>query len=220
MTRLRDGRLWLRIPEAASYLGTTTGEHHDEADVLRAALDGQIQLSVDLPTPIPGNRISEVPTSSSTAPQERISGLFDLVLEGNGRLLIENMWRTEKRLPKVPMIVGTDIGVCVVSEQGQKYQFPPSYAPLPREGIVVVKRTWLDAAIHQISTNNQPASVPPKALVSREKKTFVVIIAALAEEARIDISHPSKAALAIEKGMSRALLKLSGSLVHDYATML
>ena len=42
--RLRDSRLWLRIPEAARYLSVTTGEHHDEADVLRAALDEQIKL--------------------------------------------------------------------------------------------------------------------------------------------------------------------------------
>ena len=193
MKRLRDSRLWLRIPEAARYLSVTTGEHHDEADVLRAALDEQIQLSVDLPVPVLVNQISGAPAPPSTALE--ISGLFDLVLEGNGRLMIENWWRKESNLPKLPM---NKIGVIVASEQGKKYQFPPWNAPLPKDSIVVVKRTLLDAALRQIQENNQPTRVRSKDLGSRERTTLLTIIATLAKEAEIDISQPSKAALVIE----------------------
>ena len=195
MKHLRDGRLWLRIPEAARHLSVTTREHHDEADVLRAALDEQIQLSVDLPAPVSVNQISRAPASPSIALQE-ISGLFDLVLEGNGRLMIENWWRTESNLPKVPM---KNIGMIFVSEQGKKYQFPPWIAPLPRDSVVVVKRTRLDAAIRQIQENNQLTRVRSKDLRSRERTTLLTIIAVLAKEAGIDISQPSKAALVIEE---------------------
>ena len=194
MKRLRNGRLWLRIPEAARYLTVTTGEHHDEADVLRAALDEQIQLSVDLPVPVLVNQISGAPAPPSTALE--ISGLFDLVLEGNGRLMIENWWRKESNLPKLLM---NKTGVIVASEQGKKYQFPPWNAPLPKDSIVVVKRTLLDAALRQIHENNQPTHVRSKDLGSRERTTLLTIIAALAKEAEIDISQPSKAALVIER---------------------
>ena len=109
--------------------------------------------------------------------------------------MIENWWRKESNLPKLLM---NKIGVIVVSEQGKKYQFPPWNAPLPKDSIVVVKRTLLDAALRQIQENNQPTRVCSKDLGSRERTTLLTIIAAFAKQAEIDISQPSKAALVIE----------------------
>ena len=143
----------------SSYLSVTSGEHHDEADVLRAALDEQIQLSVDLPVPVLVNQISGAPAPPSTALE--ISGLFDLVLEGNGRLMIENWWRKESNLPKLLM---NKIGVIVVSEQGKKYQFPPWNAPLPTDSIVVGESSRGRCSTRLFArsrrTTSQHASVP------------------------------------------------------------
>ena len=48
MTSLYELRAWLTLPEAAGYLYSRTGRDIREDDFLRLALDGQLQLSVNL----------------------------------------------------------------------------------------------------------------------------------------------------------------------------
>ena len=45
-------RAWLTLKEAAGYLYSRTGLDVDESNILRLALDGKLQLSVNLPKPM------------------------------------------------------------------------------------------------------------------------------------------------------------------------
>ena len=45
-------RTWLTLEEAADYLSSMTGLDVEEGYILRLALDGKLQLSVNLPKPM------------------------------------------------------------------------------------------------------------------------------------------------------------------------
>ena len=93
MNCLWNLRPWLLPREAAAYLSAAIGEQVDEAEILRWALDDQIELSVRLDAPIAARR-----TESEASRHEPIEGLCALVIEGAVRTALENLFDVQRDL--------------------------------------------------------------------------------------------------------------------------
>ena len=75
---------------------------------------------------------------------------------------------------------------------------PKNYFPasaLPYDSVFVVRTSALDDFEALVSQREKP---PEKPLERRERSTLLVIIAALAKMAKVDVTKPSAAAIAIE----------------------
>lgn len=84
----------------------------------------------------------------------------------------------------------------------EPYDNPQNYFPagtLPDDSVFVVRVSALQALEARLSTvEKSPETPPDKPVERRERSTLLVMIAALAEIAKVDVKHPSKAATAIE----------------------
>ena len=178
---------FLTIREAVDYLSVKSGESQDllnpnrvgAAHVLRSALDGSLPLVVDVAT---GTEDGEG--------RPIAAGLWDLPLEGAGRQQVEYDWRLSASLSQIDM---DGIAGAVVEQDGVQHQLDPM-VNLPSAfgaGCVLgVRREALDTLLEKTS----PAKDLDKPLGEKERTTLLVIIAALAKKAKIDVSHPTTAA--------------------------
>ena len=207
MNDLWKRRSWLELPEAAQYLASATKNTVDEATLLRFALEKQLRMSVYFPVPVWVTEITKGRSRSSSALRKDTLGLCDLVLEGSTREYVEQLF-SEKRRRSSRRPAG--YLSAHVKKGDRKYKVESSVAPsspLPRDSILAFRRRVLEK-FAQPHTSQEPSRetdtraekpVSSKDLDPRERTTLLVLIAALAKLARIDISHPSKAALTIEK---------------------
>ena len=97
-------REWLTIDEAAVYLSSKIGQTISGADVLRLAIDGQLKLSVNLPSGTkgmfhPDGAEATTPPTSMT----HIEGLWDVSMEGAGRLQVEHQHHCLAGLPYIDL---------------------------------------------------------------------------------------------------------------------
>ena len=197
---------WLELPEAAQYLASAIENPVDEAILLRFALEEQLRMSVYFPAPVGATEITKNRGRSSSAPRKDLQGLCDLVLEGSTRPYVEQLFsemrrRSSKRPPSYLS--------AHVRKGGRKYKVESSVAPaspLPRNSILAFRRQALDKFARQ-HTSQEPSRktdahaenlVSSKDLGSRERTTLLVIIAALAKKAKLDISAPFGAGKEIE----------------------
>ena len=210
-------RAWLTLKEAAAYLSSKTGDDVDEVGILRLALDGKLQASVKLPQPMEAIQVCE--GTELAGRRKGIEGVWDLSLKGPGRLELEHRDRvTCGLLPYVEL--GTDEGAFVTGEEGVVYQLLPSrerpFAPkdnsvFPAGSQLGVRPQALDAVVARLALPSlDPEEQSPSKAddvtdpldkpleVQRERATLLTIIAALADEADIDISKASKAGVIIE----------------------
>ena len=190
MNDLLKQRQWLLLREAAEYLSGGIGQEVDEAEILRFALDDQLDLSVHLEAPVSayGNK----------GQCYKIAGLCKLVLEDSARDEIEHLYRVERHRPTKEI---RSFSGAHVKQGDHVYQLPPSvYQPssLPSGAVLAVQTAVLNEFILQFREASQRADSRPKDLEKRERETLLTLIAVLAKEAGIDIDRPSKAALGIE----------------------
>ena len=209
-------REWLTISEAAQYLSSVIGERPqsaqgvDQANVLRLALDGHLKLSVNLPTGTKGSfhpdgaDVTTRPTS-----MERIEGLWDLV--GAGKQQVEHEHQFEADLPFISVegITGAWVERAGVRRQlepmrGVSGMWPKSPSALSDGSVLGVRVAELDAFAAQMPAPSASPSADPsdKSLGLRERTTLLTIIAALAEDAKIDVSKPTKAGTIIAARIS------------------
>ena len=183
-------RQWLLLREAAEYLSAGVGQQVDEAEILRFALDGQLDLSVHLEAPVAayGNK----------GQCYKIAGLCEFVLEDSARDEIEHLYRVERHRPtkEIRSFSGAHVKqgdhVCQLPSSA----YPPS--SLPSGAVLAVKTEVLDEFIRQFREASQRADSRPMDLEKRERETMLILIAVLAKEVGIDIDRPSKAAHSIE----------------------
>ena len=147
-----------------------------------------------------------------SAPQEHrepIDGVWDLILEGSGRVEIHRRHcaMTGARPEPLPRLDGA----LVVGEQGEVYQLPvdpgmPDLFPasaLPKRSVLGVRSSVLDDFVTAVQENwlyqvasrrvdPQPVT-EPQTLGKREERTYLVIIAALLKTAKIEASDSSTA---------------------------
>ncbi len=227
-------RTWLTLKEAAAYLSSKTGDDVDEVGILRLALDGKLQASVKLPQPMEVFQVCE--GAELAGRRKNIEGVWDLLLEGPGRLELEHRYRvTCGLLPYVEL--GTDEGAFVTGEEGVVYQLLPSrerpFAPkdnsvFPAGSQLGVRPQALDAVVASLASpslgpEEQQPSKPGDAtdaldrpLKELERATLLTIIAALAREAGIDISKASKAGAIIEAQINKLGARVSARTIEAH----
>jgi hypothetical protein len=185
-------RPWLRIDEAAKFLSETLKDRVTNGRILRTALDGGLNLCVFLPVPVFAHRwIVETEVASGSG--SRIDGLWNLRLEGAGRVQVESLHNRAEGLTYIH--VARPSGA-LVDRGGEVYQLPPDYgqshgmsprasSAFPQEALLVVKTEVLSDFASACAKD--PIDRP---FGQRERTTLLLIIAALAREAGIDIDAP------------------------------
>ena len=195
---LRKLREWLTIDEAASELSTAVPENVDASDVLRLALDGHLKLSIHLPAKTTARcrkLDDDAPDASQT--YRTIDGVWDVPMVGRGKSQIEYDYQWQcanldvpKDAPEGALVEQDDL-VCQLPPDSGDYGRPAS--EFPQGSVLVVRRPALEAFIQQHAPVPAPTSDPlDKPLRQRERTMLLIIIAALAKEANVDVSKPVK----------------------------
>lgn len=209
--RLWDLREWLTLPEAAHYLASILLVAVSEADVLRLALDGHLQLSV---------RFMRFHDAKSTDHPERAprgvggaDGVYDLPLPIHTaeREAIERRYQRLTNGPELPVDEWPFFeGICVVvqskaDEAGTRVVLLDEATAcgqavdLPDDATLVVRTAALRSFEERTSSASTESPLDPmsKPLTTRERDTLLTIIDALAAEAGIDVSHATAAGVTI-----------------------
>ena len=201
-------KTFLTIDEAVDYLSAKSGESQDlmnptrilGADVLRFALDGKLRLVVDVPT---GTEDGE------SRPIE--AGLWDLVMEGErgtpGRQQVEHDHLPEIKLDGVE-------GAWIARDGAQRQLEPIANWPsaIGAGCVLGARREALDALLEKM-----PAKDLDRPLKEPERSTLLVIIAALAKKAKMDIeTHLTQASESIEKETVKLNARVPSSTVRRH----
>ena len=165
-------RAWLTLKEAADYLSSKTGLDVDESNILRLALDGKLQLSLNFLKPIEAIQYRE--GAELEEHRTQIEGIWDLLVQGPVRLELENRYRATCGLPHIERdtyVEAFDKGPFVTGEEGVVYQLLSSweekgYAPkdisaFPVGTVLGVRPHALDAVV---------ASLPSPSLGPKEQQ--------------------------------------------------
>ncbi|WP_439923872.1 hypothetical protein [Nitrobacter sp. JJSN] len=134
-----------------------------------------------------------------------LDGVWDLTMLGHERLEVEQIYQSLTGGPEVDMsfqdgqldhpIVSREDGTyCQIHERNASAHYRPA-ACLPVDSVIVVRTSALRDLEARLSEPDQRADKP---IARRERATLLVMIAALAQLAKIDVSKPSGAATAIE----------------------
>jgi len=196
---------WLSLDEAAQRLSLT------EAALLRMALQERLRLSLWLSRPCEAERYTMAQSREARGNHVRygegrvlkpagsctkIEGLCDLLMVGNGKEEITRRYQhamgQEDTMDDIMLSVSEPCGLFVTLDQEifalQERPALFSSSVLP-EGVVLVVRTDELKRLRAALAGN-PLDKP---VGERERRTLLVIIAALARKADIDIRMPAKA---------------------------
>jgi hypothetical protein len=212
----RQHRSYLTPFEAANELSTAFGERFKDTDVLRLGLDGHLQLSLYLPVPVKAGCYFPdkhgLVDSSRPSPQKEIVGLCDILMVDFGRAEVEFRYQWEVSGNYVPRFsvagatVEQDGLYCSLpSDRGETGLSPRPPSAFPQGAVLCVRRDLLDAFI---AKNRPPHSADSETtkdrpLGARERTTLLLMIDALATEAKIDLGRASKAGTIIAAMMRR-----------------
>jgi hypothetical protein len=209
-------REWLTVDQAAQQLTGIMEEPVKEADVLRLALDGHLKLSVYLPegtaadcwdAPQEEDRAVDYDVHMTpvdgTPPNCFISGLWDLPLVLPGSLHVERRYNELSGLPPIringkagafverPAVYVDEYGEIGLREGSHCRVRPMPESVLPTESVIVVRTAVIEEFASTL-LNPTPTALD-KPLGKRERGTLLVIIAALAKKASINLSLSSAA---------------------------
>ena len=197
-------REWLTVEEAAGELSVASSDDISPADVLRLAIDGQLALSLYLPSKIAARcRPRDSEAIGSLPAHTSIEGLCEVRMEGRGKLQIEHDYHWLQSRSSVPL----DRPIGALVEQGDRvYQLPPDrgesgFSPrpqseFPQASVLAVRRTTLA----EFATKHVPHQARPhknageKPLEQRERSTLLAIIEALCQKLKIDLRERGAAA--------------------------
>ena len=233
-------RAWLTLKEAADCLSSKTGDDVDESNILRLALDGKLQLSLNFLKPIEAIQYRE--GAELEEHRTQIEGMWDLLVQGPVRLELENRYRATCGLPHVeldPREKPFDTeGAFVTGEEGVVYQLLPflnllsgfdrNPSVFPVGSLLGVRPHALDAVVASLASpslgpEEQQPSKPDdatdpldKPLMARERATLLTIIAALASAADIDISKASKAGSIIAAQIDQLGARVSARAIENH----
>ena len=176
------------------------------------SLDGKQTLELLSGLAIDGERVVEWKPEIVT-----IDGVWDLTMLGPERLDVEHTYQRLTGGPEVtlqcleaPVVCRADGTYCELQSHfsdnefcdpktlKKPYSHPANYYPagsLPQDSVLVVRTSILRDLVSRVS---KPARVTEKPVERRERNTLLVMVAALAQLARIDVSKASAASTAIE----------------------
>ena len=193
---------WWDQDEAAQELSEKTGTKLTPADILRCALDERgVRFVLDVPA---GTK------DRQSRPME--PGLWELMTEGAFG---------EPGRRQVEFDINPDVSVegfdgAWVERAGVRRQLPPpGYLRWPEGCTLGLRRQDVEDLAETLNKEKPTPSAPKSAdaldkpLGERERETLLVIIAALAKKAEIDMSHPTTAAKKIVREV-----ELLGAKIH------
>lgn len=124
-----------------------------------------------------------------------VFGVCDLMMVGGERYYVEDAYQKLTNGPAVEPI--TEGSYVIKEREGIACRIPPEIPDggLPHDSVLVVRTAALREFEERISKLDEPTEKP---LGKRERDTLLVIIAALAKLAKMDVSKPSNAAKKIE----------------------
>lgn len=185
------GREWLPIPEAAKYLSEKLEETWKQEHVYAAVLEGRLHL------------VARLMSGTRSVYEERVEGLVNVPIKGAAQYHLERLEHgLRERYEVVDSWKGANI---IVERDGKEHQL--DYTEFPNGTQLGVRVEALEACIQQTSPKAADALDEP--LGERERETLLVIIAALAKKAGIDMSHPTTAAKKIVREV-----ELLGAKIH------
>jgi hypothetical protein len=164
-----------------------------------------------------------------------ISGIWDLSMLGSEKDDVERRYQELTNGPKVelesmegPIVRREDGTYCklMLAFSGDElngqfklstpYNNPQNYYPadhLPADSVLVVRTSALQELEARLS---EPEGTLQRPLGRRERDSLLVVIAALARLARIDVAKPSKAAAVIEGETSRMGSRVAARTIEDH----
>jgi hypothetical protein len=158
-----------------------------------------------------------------------LDGVWDLTMLGHEKLEIEQRYQILTGGPEVdmrfrdnpldhPIVCREDGTYCQIHEwlNDSDRDHPGGYHPadcLPADSVVVVRTSALHDLDAQLSELEHKVEKP---LEQRERDTLLVIIAALAELAQIDVKKPAKAGAAIESQAALLGAEVSSRSIQDH----
>ena len=180
---------WYDLAEAAQFLSNLIGQKLDDRDVLLCALNRGLQLVVDIPT-----------GTTDKQGRELEGGRWELI--ASGKIGDPARQELQHRInPNVSLdgITGAWVRRGSVDRQLRPEGYPNKGCSAIPAGfrIGVAKKAALDRLAAQLKKEFAPPKAADdldKPLGERERTTLLAIIAAMAAEAEIDLSHPSTAA--------------------------
>jgi hypothetical protein len=158
-----------------------------------------------------------------------LDGVWDLTMLGHEKLEIEQRYQISTGGPEVdmrtrddlldhPIVCREDGTYCQIHEwlnDSERY-YPAGYHPancLPAGSVIVVRTSALLDLEAQLDELDQKAKKP---LEQRERDTLLVIIAALAKLAKIDVKKPAAAGATIESEADRLGVEVSSRSIQDH----
>jgi hypothetical protein len=157
-----------------------------------------------------------------------LDGVWDLTMLGHERLEIEQRYQILTEGPDVDMsfqdgqldtpIVSREDGTfCQLHEPyyAAKHYFPAG--GLPADSVLVVRTS----ALHDLEMRlSQPDQTAERPLERRERTTLLVIIAALADLAKVDVTKPAKAGAIIESKTALLGAEVSSRTIQNHLKLI
>lgn len=226
-TALTKLRSWLTLDEAAEELSTALNERVSEHDLLRLAIDRQIQLSRYLPMPVTA-RCQTVDATSEVLTEQKIEGICDIPVLGRAKLQLEHdyHWLRDRRFVPIDGPIGAlvefgDLVCTLPPDRGQTGMSTRGQSEFPEASVYAVRRSVLESFIDHHAKANEPtvgheSADRDRPLGERERATLLTVIAALARIAKVEISKPSKAAEVIERETIALGARVSARAIEDH----
>lgn len=220
MGRLLRFKEHLSLEDAAFHIAETIRESVSVADLLQMAIDGHVQLSINLVNSVHALKAPDVGFCDSEFVMPRgavipIDGLCDLTLMGDAKKILQHHlhWITDR--PAVDLIGSDGLFVTQGAEiyQLQQAHFRGAdevyYMPLcelPRRADLVIRSEEVKRFIADIIGG--PKEEAKSELMPKERNTLLTIIAALCTELDIDYTGRGKA-VAIQKMLEKIGISMS-----------
>jgi hypothetical protein len=202
---LLERRLWLSPDETVKFIDERARIKVSTSDLYRLALDGQLALSVHIPSPL---RVWSHVTSAEGQRSDqwtKIDGVWELPLECAARIEIEARYADGLGLSPVDVeelegaVVRRDDVICELEPDGGGSRMSPRRrSALPYSTQVVITMPEVLRLIAVLATDATPPTATDKPLMTREREILLTIIASLAKSAGFTLEHISKDAQAIE----------------------
>lgn len=194
MTKLIDLQEWVTLERAAEYIAGLLREPVLPADVLRLGLEERLTLSVYFPLETPffwSTGSFEDPDAKMR--EENLAGVFDLPMLGDERLEVE---KAIQRLTDGPELEANSASGIFLTRDECLHQLLCDDDPehdwsadrFPDYAQFVVRTQAIKRFAKSLKTD------PDKPLTTRERRTVLVIIAALCDELKIKTSEHGAAA--------------------------
>tara|TARA_B100000686_G_scaffold330530_1_gene392898 strand:- start:745 stop:1407 length:663 start_codon:yes stop_codon:yes gene_type:complete len=193
------GREWLPISEAAKYLSEKSEETWREQHVYIAVLEGRLPL------------VARLFSGTKDLVGKEVEGLVNVPIKGGAKQYLEHLEQAvHDPFPNLDYVKIDWIAGAVVERDGEEHCLglvPGAHSVFPTGTQLGVRVEALEASVQQMPPKSADALDKP--LGEKERTTLLVIIGALAEKAKIDVSHPTTAAKTIMRSVELLGAKLS-----------